>query len=172
MDAIPQEVLIVGGIALLGLAVVVVARYAKRILLFLALVAGVVILGAIVWAWLQSSAASTEGGGTLHDLADIARVVTPKDQPAPAPAPTYTAPAPSGGGFCAGVLVALLAGAVGVGGYFWIRWKLAEWRKRPKRTRRDLQDRMPVVYIVPEQDFDALPLEELSEWDTNDYFQS
>jgi hypothetical protein len=182
MEGIPQEVVIVGGVLLLGLAVVIVARYAKQILAFFLIVGGLLLVGVIAWAMLQkpSTPASTEGsgaGGALHDVADIARLFT-KSEPEPSSAPTYSAP--SGGGFCTGVLVALLAGVMGVAGYFWIRWRLAEnssiaEQLLPSNTRRKkrrkVQDPTPVVYVIQQgQDLDALPWE-LERWDENEFTQ-
>ncbi|MBN1975949.1 MAG: hypothetical protein JW918_00985 [Anaerolineae bacterium] len=173
MEGIPSEVLIIGGLVLAGVAVLIVARYAKQILAFFLIVGGLLALGVIAWAMLQTpSTPSTEGSGALHDVADIARVFAPKPEPA------HTAPAPSGGGFCAGVLVALLAGALGVGGYFFARWKLVEWGGLPTKSkkRRKRQSGAPLVYVVPQgQDFDGLAdlwdLEGVTEWQTeNDCF--
>jgi hypothetical protein len=183
MDAIPQELLIVGGLLLVGLAVVIVARYAKQILAFFLIVGGLLALGVIAWAMLQTpstpaSTPSTEGsgaGGALHDVADIARLFTKAE---PQPQPTYTAPASSGGGFVAGLLVALLIVALGAGGYFWIRWRLAEsggiaQQLLPGNTRRKKRRKSdaPVIYVLQSPADDAETWEGLSEWQTeNDYF--
>jgi hypothetical protein len=164
-------------LALLALAVLLVARYAKQILAVILIVGGLLALGVIAWAMLKtpSTPASTEGSGTLHDIADIARVFAPKSEPEPA---YQTAPAPSGGGFVAGLLVALLIVALLVGGYFFARWKLAEWGgASPQRgKRRRQQSQAPAVYyIVPQrQDLDGLAdlwdLEGLTQWNENELF--
>jgi uncharacterized protein HemX len=86
---------------------------------------------------------------TIGDLADIARVVAPRSEPAPAPAPqpAYTAPRTGGGGFLAGALTVLVILALGAGGCFWLRWKLAERgliRREP--TRRQQSPRRPPTH--------------------------
>lgn len=165
MDAIPQEVLIVGGLGLVILAAVIVARWGKQILLFLFLAVGVVVLALIAWALLQRPDVIPSGATeTIGDLADIARVLKPESEPQP----TYTAPASSGGGFLAGVLVALVIVALGAGGYFFARWKLAE-RGGLRRQRGKAGHGAPVVYVIQGQaddlgEYDLIPWQEVGEW--------
>jgi hypothetical protein len=178
MEGIPQELVIVGGVLLVGLAVLLIARYAKQILLFLLVAGGVAVVVLIGWALIQKPGVIPEDTAeTVGDVADIVRFLTPKDEPAaPAPAPTYSTPAPSGGGFLSGLLAALLIVALCVAGYFGLRWKLAEWGgKRRATSRRELsgpQGQPPIVYVIEADDGDGLAdlwdLEGLTEWNEDE----
>lgn len=148
MEGIPSELVIVGGVGLVILAALVLVKWGKQILTALLVIAGVVIVGAIAWVMLQRPDVipeiDTSGAGeAISDLADIARAVTPKSEPAPQP--TYTTL--GGGGFLAGVLTVLTLLSLGVGGYFWLRWKLAERGLiRREQARRQQPPRRPPTH--------------------------
>jgi len=182
MEGIPSELVIVGGIGALILAALVLVKWGKQILTALLVVAGVVVVGLIAWALIQRpDVIPDDTAESVGDVADIVRFLTPKDEPAaPAPAPTYSTPAPSGGGFVAGLLVALLILALGVAGYFGLRWKLAEWGGKRRPTARpgrphSPQGQPPIIYVIEADDGDDLVdlwnWEGLTEWTESDYFQ-
>lgn len=119
--------LVIGAVIVLT---VVIARMWRTLLKWALVIGGVVVLvvGAVTFL---PSIDTGETGQAIGDLADIARAVAPKPEPEPAPQPVYTTP--SGGGFVASVLTALVILALGVAGYFFARWKLAEvQRARPQ----------------------------------------
>jgi hypothetical protein len=188
MEGIPQELLIVGGAALAILAALILVKWGKQILTALLIVAGVAIVGLIGWALIQRpDVIPDDTAETIGDLADIARVVAPKSEPAPAPAPqpAYTAPRAGGGGFWAGALMVLVILALGAGGYFFARWKLAERERgglRPGPSRRRGTRGQPIIYVIEgpahrpgeyvmpwEGDCDLVPWGEVDEW-TEDEF--
>jgi len=176
MDGIPSELIIGGGLVLVGLAVYVVARYAKQILLFLLLAGGVIIVGVIAWALIQRpDVIPDETEETIGDVADIVRFLTPRDEPEQA-LPSYSPQGGgSGGGFLAGVLTMLAILLLGAGGYFYVRWKLAEKvfpSSNPSRRRRGTQQQ-PVIYLVggPDEDeYDDGSMDWEDEW-TDELFQ-
>jgi hypothetical protein len=172
VESLPSEFVIVGVIGLVLLGLVLLVKFGKQILTALLVIIGLVIMVVVAWALLQRPEISSKTGDTISDLADIARAVAPKSEPA---ARVYQAPAPSGGGnFVAGVLTALMIVALCAGGYCWARWKLAE-RGTPgnRRRRKPTQSGAPVVYIVEREtdDDEGLTLEEWEEWPDGDLFQ-
>lgn len=175
MENVPDGVLIFWGLVLLGVVVLIVVRYAKQILTFLLVAAGVVCAVIIAWVLFQQPGeiqSTSEAGGALHDLADIARVVAPRSEPAPA-----ATTAGGGGGFVAGVVVTLIMGSLAAGGYFFARWKLAEMGGIFQRAHKQPRGRgAPVIYVVQEGDaFDEMgepwALEDLVGWDENELLQ-
>jgi hypothetical protein len=183
MEGIPQEVLIVGGLLLAGLAVYIVARFAKQILAVLLVIGGVIIVGVIAWALIQKPDVipdTEEANDTLDDIADIARFLTPKDEPeqaSPSYSPQGGGRVGSGGGFLAGVLTVLVILSLGAGGYFYVRWRLAEGQRMKARGRRSRGargwgDGAPVIYLVggPDDEYDDDPVDWEDEW-TGDLFQ-
>jgi hypothetical protein len=176
MEGIPSELVIVGGVGLVLLAAVIVVKFGKQIVTALLVIAGVVVVVLIGWALLQRPDLIPDGTQeTISDVADIARVF--KSEPEPALQPTYTAPAPSGGGFCAGVFVALLIVALGVGGYFYARWKLAEQDSlRPESRQRRKTRGQSIIYVIEGQaddlgKYDLIPWEEVDEWTEGEFLQ-
>ncbi len=177
MQGIPSELVIVGGVGLVILAALILVKWGKQILTALVLVVGVVIVALIAWALLQQPGALPDTSGasdTIGDLADIARVIAPRDEPAAQP--VYQAPA-SSGGFVSGLLVALVLVALGVGGYFWLRWKLAERGSlRPAALQRLHRPQgQPVIYVIEGQaddlgEYDLIPWE-VDGWTDGDLFQ-
>jgi hypothetical protein len=154
MEGIPSELAIVGGVGLALLAALILVKWGKQILTFLLVIAGVVVIVALIgWALLQRpDVIPDDAAETISDVADIARVLKPEPKSEPVPRPTYTAPAPSGGGFCAGVFAALLIVALGVGGYFYTRWKLSERgliRREPASQKRQRPARRPTQQQSP-----------------------
>jgi hypothetical protein len=188
MEGIRQELLSVGGAALAILAALILVKWGKQILTALLIVAGVAIVGLIGWALIQRpDVIPDDTAETIGDLADIARVVAPKSEPAPAPAPqpAYTAPRAGGGGFWAGALMVLVILALGAGGYFFARWKLAEREHsglRPGPSQRRGTQGQPIIYVIEEPahspdeyvmpwegDYDLVPWGKVDEW-TEDEF--
>jgi hypothetical protein len=175
MEGIPSELAIVGGVGLVLLAALVLVKWGKQILTFLLVIAGVVVIVALIgWAVLQRpDVIPDDTAETISDVADIARVLKPESKPEPAPQPTYAAP--SGGGFCAGVFAALLIVALGVGGYFYARWKLSERGSlRPEPRQRRKTQRQPIIYVIEGQaddldEYDLIPWEEVDEWTENEF---
>lgn len=112
------------GIAAAALVVVIVVKFGKAILkltLVLAVGGG--------WLVLRSGAPNglSADGGALGDLAAIAQAL----RPAPRPAPSSSARGFTGG-LCVGAALVLVLLALGVAGYFYVRWKL-EARKPGRR---------------------------------------
>jgi hypothetical protein len=150
-------------LAVIVLGGVLVARFWRTILKWLLLVVGVVLLVGIVGLWLKNGAAvpqvdiqpPQDAGGvieTIVGLLDLAGAVLPRSEPA-CPTPTYTAPA--GPSFGEVLLSVLLVLALGVAGYFWIRWRITRHQgdilpRSRRRRRRPAYDQQPVVYVVPE----------------------
>jgi hypothetical protein len=177
MEGIPSELAIVGGVGLVLLAALVLVKWGKQILTFLLVIAGVVVVALIAWALLQRpDVIPDDTAETISDVADIARVLKPEPKPEPAPQPTYAAPR-GGGGFVAGALTVLVLLSLGVGGYFFARWKLAERERgnlRPGPGQRRKTQGQPVIYVIEGQaddlgEYDSIPWEEVDEWTENEF---
>jgi hypothetical protein len=124
MSDISPEILTIAGVGLLILIAIFLVKFGKQILtivLVLAAIAAVLYLGLPLLGRIDTAGANE----TLDDAAAIARFLTPAGR-----GESETRPRPSPGGFGAGFLTGLLTA---VGGYFFIRWKLAE-RPRPRHT--------------------------------------
>jgi hypothetical protein len=163
----PDNVQFIIILAAIVLAAVLVARFWRTILKWLLLALGVIVLVCLVGLWLKNGAAvpqvdvqPPQGAGgvieTISALLDLAGAVLPRSEPS-CPAPIYTAPA--GPSFGEVLLSVLLVLALGGAGYFWIRWRVARrggtLLPRSRRPRRRLTyDRQPVIYVVPEYDYE------------------
>jgi hypothetical protein len=174
MEGIPSELAIVGGVGLVLLAALILVKWGKQILTALLVIAGVVVIVALIgWALLQRpDVIPDDTAETISDVADIARVLKPE----PAPQPTYTAPR-GGGGFVAGVLTVLVILSLGVGGYFFARWKLVERGRgslRPGPRQRRRTQGQPIIYVIEGQaddlgEYGLIPWEEVDEWTENEF---
>jgi hypothetical protein len=160
MDGIPSELAIAGVIGALLLAAVILIKFGKQILTALLVVAGIAVVGVIVWVVLsRPDVIPDDAASTISDVADIARVIAPKSEPEP----VYVAPAQGGGGgFIAGLLTAAVVAALGVGGYFYARWKLAERGHRQRRP--ECQDAQ-VIYLVGGPDDDDIYDDDSLDWE-------
>jgi len=180
MNGIPSEWLMAGGIVLILLAAWVIWKFGKQIMTFILVIAGLIVVGALAWALLQQpdvipdDAARAPIAETIDDLADIARVVAPPEERAARSAPIGT----GGGGFVAGLLTAEVVAALGVGGYFYARWKFAERggqrMKRNQRIRTDkwMDDGATMFYFIADEngEYNEDPVAWEDEW-IGDLFQ-
>jgi len=174
MENIPSELVTIGGIALLILAAVILAKYGKQIVTLL-LVLGGIALVLFVGIPLLGKIDTQGASETLDDAAAIARFLTPQEQ-APAQ-PTYQPPQKAGGGLLSGVLLTLCVGSLCVGGYFYARWKLAE-RGGPRAPHQHKQQGQPIIYVIEGQaddlgEYDLAPWgwKEGDQWIEGDLFQ-
>jgi hypothetical protein len=173
MDVNGIPLLVVVGVVV-SLAVII-ARVWRTLLKWVLIVGGVAVVVAIAWMLIQRpDVIPDDTQDTISDVADIARVFTPKDEPA---APVYQTPAPSGGGFVAGLLVALLILALGAAGYFYARWQLVGWGGLRSIPRKHRQQDQPVIYVIEGQandlgEYEPVPWdwEESEQWTEDDLF--
>lgn len=168
MNNISPELLAVGGIGLAILVLLILVKFGKQILTVLLVVGGLIVVGLLVYGWTQIQKPDlipSDTRDTVSDVADIARVLAPKDAPVQQPSqPVYSAPAysaPTGTGwFCAGAMGTLLAIGGCVGAYIYVRLKILP--QKPKQAR---HPDIPVIYIVGDSDeYDDTPVGFEEEW--------
>lgn len=164
MKDLPIELYLVGGIAALLLVIFILVRFGKAIVKVVLVVAGLAVAGVFGLALLQQSNATREA-------AKVAQI-------------TSTGQAGvSVGVVILAILVVLLAAVfLGLAGYCFLRWKLAErsgsWRRPPVpflgRGARLPAGQEPLIYVVeaPAEYYDPVPVEweqDGGPWDANDW---
>lgn len=169
MNNISPEIVVVGGIGLLILAAIILAKWGKQILTVLLVVAGLVVAGALFYGWTQVQKPDlipSDTRETVGDVADIARALKPNAQPEVqyVPQPTYNA----GGGFgwfCAGALAVAFLGAVCFVAYLYVRFKLLPQKLGQPKAKKQVQD-VPVIYITgdDDDDYDDAPITFDEQW--------
>ena len=133
----------IGIVALLWLAL----RFGRVIARALLIAGGIVLAGIVALSGLVSSLASFQTARTAQTAIRATSITSGL------------------AGVVIGGLVVVSLGAVGVAGFFYLKWKLAEHQKQlPQRRRRALPQREPeIVYIVEDGNVD-LDGVDLAQW--------